>query len=314
MEIKEEFLKKTLEYINKGSKYPMWFLYRLISLGYEKDCNQLTNESYLNDTLKYLLTEDNIFKSLDVDIKLFSEIEISLFKRTKYYTVNFSNSYDDRYLENCLQKQFKQTGELNILNLFDFHIEDINNTFTVKKSKLDNCSGIYFGVVFSKASQFTIKKEENKVEIKKLKEMKALKTKEITIKGTELTRIVTVGVFMNEDGILSAGYSVTHPEDADKFDKSLSNHIASGRANSPKTNLLKGENSITLAGDVDKYLLYAVADNLLSKIEKGKIQIKGIRMESDIDITNVNPQRTKEFSNNSFKTNENKKTIIHSGK
>lgn len=100
--------------------------------------------------------------------------------------------------------------------------------------------------------------------------MNLLKSKELEIKGVK--RQVTVSVIV-KDSVVYSGYSVRLPEDIE--DAELAEKIATGRALKEKTNLTpdtelgKGMNK--------KYILHAIADNLLLQIERGVIVIKGVK-------------------------------------
>lgn len=103
----------------------------------------------------------------------------------------------------------------------------------------------------------------------KFKEMQITKTETIEINGKE--RVVTI-VVLNEGAKLKAGYSVCMPQD--KVNEELGNKIALGRAKSPKTNLVDME----LGKGLDrKFVLYVIAEDLLKKIERGIIEIKGVK-------------------------------------
>lgn len=101
--------------------------------------------------------------------------------------------------------------------------------------------------------------------------MVVTKTKALKVKGKD--RDITVAVILDRNsGEIKGGYSVRMSED--KANDELGNKIAIGRANSPRTNLLEmqcGE------GMDKKFILYAIADNILGKIERGVIDIKGVR-------------------------------------
>lgn len=101
-----------------------------------------------------------------------------------------------------------------------------------------------------------------------------------TINVGSLERDITIAVFC--DGVnLFGGYAVRNPIDVlptnlDELANFVSKRktIAEGRAFNPKTNMLKGK---TVGSLNERYILKAIADNLLREIETGKIIIKGIR-------------------------------------
>lgn len=103
--------------------------------------------------------------------------------------------------------------------------------------------------------------------INRVKPLEIYKTKEI------LNRKITVCVFVNGNSAVTAGYSVTHPDD--EFKKDIAEIISKGRAMKPKTNVLS---PMTLGEGMDKkYILYALADKVFRDIENGLITIKGIK-------------------------------------
>ena len=128
----------------------------------------------------------------------------------------------------------------------------------------------------------------DKVETKDMKEQtelaqpveklqKAYRTRVISVNGVE--RNATVAVVRNTvTGVISAGYAIVHPDDIPKVkdNKELSRNIAVARALKDKTNLCKDDN-LVITGDVERYILLSIADDVLKRIEKGKILIKGIR-------------------------------------
>jgi len=101
------------------------------------------------------------------------------------------------------------------------------------------------------------------------KELKAALTKTISVKGVE--REVTVVVLIN-NGEVRSGYSVRIPED--KHNKELAEKIAKGRALNDKTNLTT---MLVGLGMDKKFILYAIAEDLLRKVSEGKIEIKGVK-------------------------------------
>lgn len=103
---------------------------------------------------------------------------------------------------------------------------------------------------------------------KEEKNMIIYKTKEI------LNRTVTVCVKVASNIVVTAGYSVTHPDD--DFDKEIAKKISLGRASKDKTNVL--EPMFLGEGMEKKYILFAIADAVFRDIENKKITIKGIRV------------------------------------
>lgn len=92
-----------------------------------------------------------------------------------------------------------------------------------------------------------------------------------TVTREMLGRTITVTVItMGTE--LFAGYSVCSP--MDKFDADKAKDISTGRAMKRTTNLLQGDTIGSMRG---KHLNRAIAFDILNKIEKGKIVIKGIR-------------------------------------
>jgi hypothetical protein len=103
------------------------------------------------------------------------------------------------------------------------------------------------------------------------KPMNAIKTKTIKING--LDREVTVAVLITAGTKIKAGYSVKNPED--KTNQELANMIALGRADKEKTAIDTG---MYITDSMrKKFILYAIADNIFGQIERGTIQIKGVK-------------------------------------
>lgn len=122
------------------------------------------------------------------------------------------------------------------------------------------------------------------VEIKKfniyiIEDMEVVKSKEVLIKGQK--RNVTVAVVV-AGGKVRTGYSVCMPDD--KFSKDLGAKIAKGRAMSDKTNLTP--DMVMGVGMDKKYILYAIADNTIGKLERGVIEVKGIK---DVKVEEKKP-------------------------
>lgn len=97
--------------------------------------------------------------------------------------------------------------------------------------------------------------------------MKVFKTKSV------LNRVVTVCVNVSDNRVITAGYSVAHPDD--DFNDDIAKKISLGRADKDKTNIL--DPMFLGEGMEQKYILYAIADRVFRDIENGKIQIKGIK-------------------------------------
>lgn len=156
--------------------------------------------------------------------------------------------------------------------------------FTGKYSKSDGNIYRFYGIINGHFQNFSASQvlkycpiilafPEDKVveEIKKI-DMKVIKTKEITINN--VTRKVTIAVVV-EENVVKTGYAVCLPED--EFKDELADRIATGRALKEKTNLTP---DMELGkGMGEKYILYAIADNIFKSIEKGYLVIKGIKQE-----------------------------------
>lgn len=120
-------------------------------------------------------------------------------------------------------------------------------------------------ILHENTTNFSSKEQE----ILETKTMNYFKTKEI------LNREITVVVSVSEEGCTQvySGYSVRNPDD--KPNKELAKKIALGRA-FKKT--LTPDLAITKSMK-HKYILAAIAEKLLSDIERGNIEIKGIKKE-----------------------------------
>lgn len=116
------------------------------------------------------------------------------------------------------------------------------------------------------AEQFL--KDNLKQEI--MKDLKYFQTKTLRVNG--IIRDITVAVILKADK-LYGGYAVRNPSDTE-FNQAKAKLIATGRAMNERTNLLKGESVGSLN---HRYILKAIAENLLREIEIGHILIKGIR-------------------------------------
>lgn len=110
-------------------------------------------------------------------------------------------------------------------------------------------------------------KQETKVT---MKDLKYFQTSILRVNGNK--RDITVAVYLR-NGCLYGGYAVRNPIDKE-FDTDKAKLIATGRAMNERTNILKGESVGSLA---HRYILKAIAENLLREIEIGNILIKGIR-------------------------------------
>lgn len=117
--------------------------------------------------------------------------------------------------------------------------------------------------------KFNFKNLFTKEDKPKFKDMQITKTEKLKINGK--VRNVTI-VVLNEGKTVKAGYSVRMP--GDKANEELGVTIALGRANKESTNLV----DMKLGKGLDKkFILYAIAEDLLKKIERGIIEIKGVK-------------------------------------
>lgn len=123
------------------------------------------------------------------------------------------------------------------------------------------------GVIFYEAKDFLAD------DAKKRAASTVTKTREMLVNG--LQREVTVAVLIDGKKV-RGGYSVLMAEDKteEKYEEGRDKTIAIGRANKDKTNLLDMEIG---KGMDKKYILEAIADDLLTRIEKGIIKIKGVK-------------------------------------
>ena len=103
-----------------------------------------------------------------------------------------------------------------------------------------------------------------------MKYLKYFQTKTLRVNGVE--RDITVAIHTEGDK-LYGGYAVRNPVDTE-FNKDKAKLIATGRAMNERTNLLKGESVGSLN---HRYILKAIAENLLREIKIRNILIKGIR-------------------------------------
>lgn len=101
--------------------------------------------------------------------------------------------------------------------------------------------------------------------------VKITKTEKVTVNKKK--RDITITVLVDHSGNVRAGYSVRCP--GDKHSDELANRISEGRALSDKTNLIT--DMVCGIGMDKKYILYAIAENLFRRIERGQIEIKGVK-------------------------------------
>lgn len=112
--------------------------------------------------------------------------------------------------------------------------------------------------------------KDNKLKQEIMKDIKYFQTKTLRVNGT--TRDITIAVYLKADK-LYGGYAVRNPVDME-FNQKKARLIATGRAMNERTNLLKDESVGSLN---HRYILKAIAENLLREIEIEHILIKGIR-------------------------------------
>lgn len=112
--------------------------------------------------------------------------------------------------------------------------------------------------------------KDNNINLTTMKDLKYFQTK--TLRVNNVKRDITIAVYL-KDNELYGGYSVRNPTDI-QHDSEKAKLIATGRAMNERTNLLKGESVGSLN---HRYILKAIAENLLREIELGNIIIKGIR-------------------------------------
>lgn len=196
----------------------------------------------------------------------FSENLISINNR---FERNFENvivdghnfSLDRQIVMSSIEK-FSSSGRA----LFNhrFRTRDINYNFAIKsKCKTHLVDALQTKIMLNDFNKSIEKIKQN------FKQMEISKTQVLKINGKK--REVTL-VVLTEQNKIKAGYSVRVP--GDKKNEKLGKSIAKGRALKPKTNLIDME----LGKGLDrKFILYAIADDLFKKIERGIIEIKGIK-------------------------------------
>lgn len=144
-----------------------------------------------------------------------------------------------------------------------FRTRDINYNFVIKRKCETHLVDASTKIMLFDFNKPIIKIKQN------FKQMEISKTQVLKINGKK--REVTL-VVLTEQNKIKAGYSVRVP--GDKKNEQLGKSIAKGRALKPKTNLIDME----LGKGLDrKFILYAIADDLFKKIERGIIEIKGIK-------------------------------------
>lgn len=116
-----------------------------------------------------------------------------------------------------------------------------------------------------KESGFKVKNKKTNTE----KVMQIIKEQQVKVNGK--SRKLTIVVAIVDDEV-RAGYSVKLP--SCKKNPELAKTIALGRAMSDRTNLVDMEVG---EGMDKKFILYAIAEHLIKRIEGGSLKIKGIR-------------------------------------
>lgn len=143
-------------------------------------------------------------------------------------------------------------------------IKSFNKASGCYRISVNSRRGGYFAMLESEFEEY-----DNLKQIKTKPKMKIIKTveTEINSKQRELTIVVTtIG------NIVRAGYSIRMPQD--KPNQELAEKIALGRATNDRTNLV---DMVVGRGMKEEYILYAIADNLIKKFERGLIEIKGVK-------------------------------------
>lgn len=101
------------------------------------------------------------------------------------------------------------------------------------------------------------------------KPVKLTRTRTISVGGQE--RDITITSLFDGDQVRT-GYAVRNT--MDEPNKELAVDISTGRAMSNKTNMTP---NLVILNEHDRYLLYAVVDNMFNEIKRGKVEIKGIK-------------------------------------
>ena len=149
-----------------------------------------------------------------------------------------------------------------------YPLDDVNFPITMTVKNIEYKDNYYTFDAIENIYGWCLKEHfDFSINSKTVKDMQIFKTKEI------LNRKVTVCVNVSDNKLITAGYSVTHPDD--EFNNEISKKISIGRALKDKSNILE---PMFLGEGMDKkYILYAIADKLLKDIEFRNIQIKGIK-------------------------------------
>lgn len=152
-------------------------------------------------------------------------------------------------------------------------VADSYENFVSEKYYLFGSNSLHYGVDNNSQglvnSQLSFEELCALIDIKSQKENMISKTRLISIGDTQ--REITLTVLV-KDGKVRAGYAVRYPEDEGNDD--IAKTISKGRALSDRTNLL----DMTITESMNqKYILYAIVDQLYKDIERGNIVIKGIK-------------------------------------
>jgi len=157
---------------------------------------------------------------------------------------------------------------------------------TGSRSRSDYVTDRFYGVNEQGKFDVVIEKEARKGTIITLEELqkinkkqktekmenlkKALVTKELVVNG--VNRTITV-IVVSDGKNIRTGYAVRLPRDEENAD--MAYKIALGRALKEKTNLTP---DMTLGNGMDKkYILYAIAEEIIRNIDRGLVVIKGIK-------------------------------------
>lgn len=191
-------------------------------------------------------------------------------KITTSFVIQTTNENRKRVSE--LLRVFKPDHKLLVYCNAFYGIDVENQVIISEALSMENelkTQGFQF-LTINQAEQLYLPSNASKYDTGEI-EMKVVRSKEVTIKGTTDKRTITIMVAIVDD-IIRTGYSVRMPNDTDN--PTLAETIAKGRALNNRTNLTP--DMICGIGMNKKYILYAIADHWLKVITNGGLEIKGI--------------------------------------
>lgn len=193
------------------------------------------------------------------------------YRRGNFYLVNFPPETSDRQKNVILTSLYTEQHNYRLL-------VDVTSEFTE-----------FFGLLSTTATTATttttkgikMSKKKQQAQVMLVPALRQIfKTQDLTI--GEITREITICVQVTNDGLIRAGYAVRHPDDKAETAEQKENavhirkRISQNRAENSKTNLLSTDYRVMNEVVATRGVMFAIAGDILHKIAKKKIEIKGI--------------------------------------